>query len=374
MQQAKIVEGQQIWICRVLCIFFMMSVHVNPGLSGPSLISAGGLTWLGTVWVELLGRTSVAALSFISGYLLVRTAASRPLHVVAGRKLRTLIVPMLTWNLLFCALLVVEAILKDLPADRRLVVDPVAALTGLTGATANRSLFFLRDLFVSALIVRLLLPGLRRWPILLLGIAVVAVLDAAEPLVFRPAILLFVAAGAVAAQRVTVLADLVRPRLVLPAVVLLLLALALSHAGAHDANAILREARNIVLRTLLTIGALAASLGLVATGPGRWLARREKDMFASYLLHAPLIALLWQPWRVLVGGPMAASYLVFFLAAPVAAILAGQWVDAAADRLPPALQLAVRGRARRPAPAAPAAPVPAGALPDPLLSRGDRLP
>ena len=38
-------------------------------------------------------------------------------------------------------------------------------LTGLDGETANRSLFFLRDLFVASLVVHLLGLLLRRYPL-----------------------------------------------------------------------------------------------------------------------------------------------------------------------------------------------------------------
>ena len=80
--------------------------------------------------------------------------------------------------------------------------DPLALLTGLTGPTANLSLFFLRDLFVSSILVWLLRPLLAALPLPVLGLlGVVTVFDLAAPLVFRPSILFFVAAGAAHATR-----------------------------------------------------------------------------------------------------------------------------------------------------------------------------
>ena len=51
----EIDESAQIRICRILCIFFMMSVHVYPGLSSPSVISTGDFAWIGSAW-GFLGR------------------------------------------------------------------------------------------------------------------------------------------------------------------------------------------------------------------------------------------------------------------------------------------------------------------------------
>ena len=118
-------ESAQIGICRVLCIFFMMSVHVSPGLGQASLVSTGSLAWLGTLWGDFLGRASVAALSFISGYLLIRTAAEAPLASVARRRFRTLVVPMLSWTLIFCLLRIGKATALGTPEEIRSSEDPV---------------------------------------------------------------------------------------------------------------------------------------------------------------------------------------------------------------------------------------------------------
>ncbi len=206
--QIDLPERRQIQICRVFCIFFMMSVHVHPGAGNPSIVSEGGaFALLGAIWSDTLGRASVAALSFISGYLLWRKAAGRSFGVVARDKARSLLVPMLVWNLVFVGLLLGRFLLTGRHGEAG--HDPFAAgadtlslLTGLDGETANRSLFFLRDLFVASLLVHLLGPLLRRYPLpLLAAIALVAVLDVGAPLIFRPSILLFVAAGMVVAQR-----------------------------------------------------------------------------------------------------------------------------------------------------------------------------
>ena len=207
--QIDLAERRQIQVCRVFCIFFMMSVHVHPGAGNPSILSDGAsFALLGTIWSDTLGRASVAALSFISGYLLWRKAAGRSFGAVARDKARSLLVPMLVWNLVFVGLIVGRFLLTGRHGDAG--HDPFAAgadtlslLTGLDGETANRSLFFPRDLFVASLMVHLLGPLLRRQPVpLLAAIALVAVLDSRRAAdVPRLFILLFVAAGTVTAQR-----------------------------------------------------------------------------------------------------------------------------------------------------------------------------
>ena len=128
----------------------------------------------------------------------------------------------------------------------------MAALTGLSGPTANQSLFFLRDLFVAALIVHLLAPWLRRRPApLLAAIALVAIFDAAAPVIFRPSILFFAAAGAVAAQRVAGLADLVPARRTLAAAAALGAALLPVRIAGPDAEGPLRESEDLLRRGLL---------------------------------------------------------------------------------------------------------------------------
>ena len=341
----KAAERQSIQICRVLCIFFMMSVHIPPGSTAASLFNSGALAPIGTIWIDWLGRASVASLSFISGYLYVRTIGDASFAEAAARKFRTLLVPMLFWNLVFCALLLVKGALGG--GTARLAepgVGWVALLTGLTGPTANRSLFFLRDLFASGLILYCLRPALRRWPIPLIGLLVVlAVFELTAPIVFRPAILLFLCAGAAVAWRVGTLSDLTRLAFLLPVVVasvgLLLLSPLLGGSAAAG------EVIDLARRAILTAVVLWLATRLVGTTAATWIVPWERRVFEGYLVHAALFGVVWAAWSRLIGGPLDPSYLGFFLAAPVAAMLAGRALGAAADHLPPALQIMLRGKA-----------------------------
>lgn len=336
----------------MLCIFFMMCVHVNPGIDNASVVSTGEFAWIGRSMGDFLGRASVAALSLISGYLLMRTTADVPLMVIARRRFRTLIVPMLTWNLIFCALLLAKVLAFGVASDNVLVDGETglfANLTGLTGPTANLALFFLRDLFVSALIVRLTAPWLVRWPVAAMAlIGAVTLFDLAEPLVFRPSILFFVAAGAIYASRAPSLAaPLTRRRVILTVLALLgamslLALLPLEHEGS------VREAHDLLRRCLLVVFMLVAGATLALTRIGAWILPFERRIFETYLLHVPLMSVLWVPWALLVGQADEPQYVLFFLAAPPVALVCGLAFGSFCDRLPRSVQMLLRGKAQAP--------------------------
>src|SRR5262245_14565639 len=84
-------------ICRVLCIFFMCYVHVNPGLDAFDV--SGALAQMKFVLGDVLGRASVPALSFIAGYLGVAALARRGICTSYIReRWRRLMIPMICWN------------------------------------------------------------------------------------------------------------------------------------------------------------------------------------------------------------------------------------------------------------------------------------
>jgi hypothetical protein len=340
-------EAQLIRLCRVLCIFFMMYVHVSPGLSHASIVSGGELTWLGDLLGHILGRASVATLSLVSGYLLIRTAASMPISLIARRRFRTLLVPMLVWNLIYYLLLLAKAGFSGTRATAALQEDGndlLALLTGLTGPTANLSLFFLRDLFVSLIIVRLLVPWLRRFPIpIIAGVCGATLLDLLEPVVFRPSILLFVCAGAIYALKANHLTAWLAPKVLGPSGAALAVGLFLIQKAQGPVAA---EAESLMLRALLTLGTLTLCARLAKTGAGGWLAEFELRIFETYLVHASLIGILWLIWSTLVGGPHDFSYVVFFLGMPLVSIMGGQILGAFLDRAPGMVQMLFRGKSR----------------------------
>jgi fucose 4-O-acetylase-like acetyltransferase len=349
MNRSDPVQTTQIQICRVLCIFFMMSVHVNPGASGASFVTTGTFAPLGDIWLNFIGRTSVAALSLISGYLLFESARRTPSLQLIGKKFRTLVVPMMTWSVVFLAVLLIgrfgfEEPLRSLDLTALGLLD---AITGLFGPTVNLSLFFLRDLFASMVLVIVCLGAIRRAPWVAIGVAlVIALFDLLEPVVFRPSILFFVVTGTALASRGIAPRTLARPIVFLPGLGVCLAAYALLSSGDWASHQLQRESLDLLRRSTLTLAMLALAGGLARFGIGRTLAGMGGSVFESYLMHSTLISVAWIVWQKFMGTAMEPSYLAFFFLAPVGAMAAGALFGAVADGLPAPVQILVRGKVR----------------------------
>lgn len=94
-------DSDMIRFCRVVCIFFMMTVHFYPYESNETIINSGSFEIVGLVFIDFLGRASVATLSLISGYLLSRSLSNKSLFHIIIQRGQALLVPMITWNLVF---------------------------------------------------------------------------------------------------------------------------------------------------------------------------------------------------------------------------------------------------------------------------------
>lgn len=348
-------ESAQIEILRTLCITMMMWVHVSPGLSNPSFVSTGGSAWIGAFFGDFLGRASVSTLSFLSGYLLWSGGTGQPLPGFLNRQFRTLILPMVFWGEIFILLLLAKlALTGDMPTTLRSVAySPLGILdqiVGLTVPTANLSLFFLRDLVVVAVLVRLAAPAIRRWPLLVAAVVIPwSVALPTEPVIFRPLILTFFLGGVLAARFGLRIDRMSRPAFALPAAAAaygayLVLTQALPGTLANTTDAVPVLHRISVSLLMLTI-----SRQLAGTAAGASLARAGRYMFLCFLSHLPIIGLLWAVWSRVAGGPGQPVYAVFYLAAPFVSVAialhAGRWLNTA----PAGVQRLIRGKAFGPA-------------------------
>ncbi len=101
--------------------------------------------------VDTFGRSSVPLLSVLSGYFMVSFFAKRPYTTAALSRGRSLIVPMLIWNLIACLLFG--------------VTDPIwDALLAVTDASKLIYLTFLRDLFIMSLLTPALAVCAKKAP------------------------------------------------------------------------------------------------------------------------------------------------------------------------------------------------------------------
>lgn len=344
-------EAQQIEICRVICIFLMMYVHVPPGIGVEH--SAMETSWIAPIGLfvgDVLSRASVAALSFISGYLLWSYNRDKAFLELIASKLRTLILPMTIWGAIFLLLAFVKANITGEPYKYAAISDPIGLINdiiGLTQPTANLPLFFIRDLFVSLLLIRLVAPFLRG-PTGLAVLAVVLLVNLfgdPAPLVIRANILLFATAGAVWAANSLRLSDAARPAVAIPVVVMAGVGAWLLYGGPEGQAA--GAHGNGLERLSLTFAVIFVAHLLLSTAVGQHLAALGKHMFLTYLMHMPLLAIFWFLWQRLVGGSMDVSYILFFFGCPIVAMGLGILFGQLADHLPAWMQTGLRGKVRQ---------------------------
>lgn len=362
MIRVSAADSAAIRIVRVLCIFRMMSVHLVPGPFGLSFVTRGAGSALGLVWLDFLGRASVATLSLVSGFLLASRFETQGILQIARDRGRAVVVPMMVWNGIGL-LAVLTATLAGIRLSEVRLEDvasplgPLDGITGLFGPTLNLSLFFLRDLFVASVLLALFWPVLRRRIGLALAVVLLlTVCRATAPVIFRPSILLFMLAGCALRARGFGLDRLAAPRLALPgaAVALAVFAACLVLGGTRPE---IVEIRDIARRALLVFGVLALAFALGRRPKVQAVFDRlEPVAFLAYLGHALLAKVIWLAMAaagVTLAGP---SYLVYFLGAPVLVFLIALAARPAIEALPAPLPLLLKGKAAPPRPA----PSPAG--------------
>lgn len=191
--------SDRIKIARSLCIFFMTFVHVQPGIAENVYDrDAGFFDIIYFILTRLMGLSSVSLLSVVSGYFIVSSLLKAGAGPLAVSKLRTLVVPLVAWNLLMLTLLVAYGMMsgnwRDMPEFTPLGI--ANALFAVTEWPLVVPLWFLRDLFVCCLFAPLLYPALRRYPAATLLVLVVFTVFGEELYILqRPQLMLFFGLG-----------------------------------------------------------------------------------------------------------------------------------------------------------------------------------
>lgn len=349
--------SSQIEILRPLCIFFMLYVHVNPGFD--KAIHSGVNLYFGIVIVDILGRTSVAALSLVSGFLLAYGMTRKDVGILIWGRIRALYLPMIFWSSVFIAMALsasflfgytseVSRILQDLPMDR-LILEKLMFLHGIP---ANPSLGFLRDLTASSILLILVLHITGR-AVFVLWFALFAILGVAlfgtiEPVIYRPTIPLFMLAGATLYQA---RGNLHIPPIYAISAVALYAALVIGDlsntvtASIGQGTIVGERVENIAKRTTLTILALTISSALVKTSTGKWLRGMTGGVFLTFLCHTTVISVLWAVWKSRGGYESHWSYIIFFSLSPILVMVLATRVSPVLDCLPAPIQIVLRGKA-----------------------------
>jgi hypothetical protein len=177
----------------------MMFVHVQPGIAESVYDRDAGLfDVVYFIFSRLLGLSSVSLLSVVSGYFIVSSLLKSGVVRLMLSKLRTLVVPLLAWNVAMLALLSAYGAMTgkwhDMPEFS--VMGVANALLALTRWPLDVPLWFLRDLFVCCVLSPLLYIGLKRLPVMTILVIVAYTLFGEDLLILqRPQLLLFFGLG-----------------------------------------------------------------------------------------------------------------------------------------------------------------------------------
>ena len=193
-------DSDRIRIGRTICIFMMMFVHIQAGVTDDvnARPAEGAFDIAYFLLTRVMGLSSVALLSIVSGYLIVSTIAKMGTLRLYRSKALTLLVPLVAWNSVMLACIVGYGLLTG-KWDKLPALDAMGLANGFLAITEWPMvvpLWFLRDLFVCCLFTPILLAGLRRAPLATAG-ALLLFAFFGEPLLLlqRPPLMLFFAAG-----------------------------------------------------------------------------------------------------------------------------------------------------------------------------------
>ena len=196
-------KSAAISIARVICILGVVYVHAWTGLTGYDLQLAKGSPQEDLRWIlmDVFGRSAVPLLGLISGWLVASSNRTRdwPSHV--ARKARTILLPMVLWNVLALVLVSGTAWLLSLPAPTPHSLDWIfeEVFVASRNPDINVQMPFLRDLFVCMLAAPLLVRLANPWLIALASVAAVCqILGIGAPVFMRASIPFFFLLGILA--------------------------------------------------------------------------------------------------------------------------------------------------------------------------------
>jgi fucose 4-O-acetylase-like acetyltransferase len=198
--------GRAIGIARVLCILGIVYVHAWTGRTAETLAALsdtpqGLLRW---GLIELVGRCAVPLLGSISGWLSGPSAAKRSYGGFVRVKVRTILAPMILWNVIALVLVSGVASIGQLkapvPTSIWEALDWIGCVTQPN--PINVQISFLRDLFLCMLAAPLLARVGNRTLFAIAGGALLwSLTGMVGPILQRPPILLFFTIGMIARRR-----------------------------------------------------------------------------------------------------------------------------------------------------------------------------
>jgi hypothetical protein len=347
-------DAQQIDFCRAICIFIMITVHVYP-FDGDNILRGGEYNGVYVLYVDFLGKASVALLSFFAGYILWIDRHKKSFGNLLESKFVTLYIPMVTWNVIFIVTIGIfyyinggyEFInIKTYDFEGFNIVYYINYFFAVTEQPRNIPIGFLRDLFVSVILLRLAMPFIYKYGwMILVFLLLVSAFRVTEPFVLRANILLFVFAGAFAAAKDLSLNKLSSISVVFPIAVLLILFYGVA-INMPLTGSLATEIPNILERAFLIVTFLALSRLFLARFPAPVVHKVRPVLFVAFLSHAVVTGALGGLWQISGIGTDDYRYIIFFFFNAPIAIAVAFILNRFINRMPKGAQLTLRGSSR----------------------------
>ncbi|MDO7833967.1 acyltransferase [Sphingobium sp. HBC34] len=311
-------RSDAIAIARVICILGVVYVHAWTGLNGEALAALRGTAQDNFRWflMELFGRSAVPLLGLISGWLVAGSRRTLDWSGHVRRKARTILLPMILWNIIAIVLVSGAARVAGLqapqPQSLGWMIDEIFIVT--RNPDINVQMPFLRDLFLCMVAAPLLvrLPG-RALALVALVAAACHIMGWGPPVLMRASILFFFATGILArrggwAERAVALPW---PVAILPFAMLMAAQLYWAVAGGGSPLAL--SALDMAVRVAAALAFWRLAWALAGSGARPLLLRIEPYAFFLFCAH---LILIWLGGPVLggvlgrMGTPLYPAYLL----------------------------------------------------------------
>lgn len=320
----------RIRVARPLCIFFMVWVHVNPGIAefDPFTHSLGFADWYRFFFADGVGRTSIGLLAIASGFLAISTGRVFPFSAFAKKRVRSLLIPMVAWSaILLMAYLAGEQVKEGYLEQQ--VGEPWSWahvpdwLFGITDHPANFPLGFLRDLFLCALLTPVFVLAMRKLAVPVLAVLFVLMVTHAPTPFLGNNIPMFYALGvwlALNGQSMEGWIDRHAGKVIAAFLIYAAFITGFRFYTVMQDNALFQPVFLGFLEVQRLFGAAAfwAIAGLISRQSWRSLITRfEPYAFFVFCSHIIFSTVFWIPYSAIIGGYYSPTYPLFFSVTPV---------------------------------------------------------
>ncbi|MGI4844855.1 MAG: acyltransferase family protein [Janthinobacterium lividum] len=298
----------RIAMLRYLMIVGVVVLHTPPYVPVVD-IGPGMFDFVKSFFQNAAFRATVPVLTLISGYLLFRSGLDQDWVRLLKRKIRTIALPFLVFNLIVLAgafaaqyLLGLRMSYQLIPFDAPTWLD---AAFSISASPVNYPLHFLRDLMVLMLLSPLLRLALHKCPWVGLAAMILVFFNNLDgTLILREVMPVMFYVGGLAATRNWNLLAL--DRYALPSLGLLVVLCAFL--------VYFRIGNTTYFRFVAPFLIWSAAALLHDTRPGRWLQSQSKVSFFIFLAHAPLLLVSSVAYQILGEG---IPYPLYWAATPV---------------------------------------------------------